>query len=221
MVATVSVINRTTDPYDKSIVAAPFSESSTEPTSPTWAVVLIAGAFVAACVFVASEFLPHTTFPPATTPALVEGLTIFAVFFVGAQALERLLEPVALFLGIGDEERSAALTTMQAARMAAADPSIGEAEVAEAVKSAAGAKAKDARRTAEKTILFWGLATGLAALASGSFGFYLLSTVGIPVPYFWMEVLGTALIIGAGTKPLHDLITLIEKRKEAADQAAA
>ncbi|HEY5980827.1 MAG TPA: hypothetical protein VIT41_14470 [Microlunatus sp.] len=41
------------------------------------------------------------------------------------------------------------------------------------------------------------------------------------MPAVWMEILGTALIIGSGTKPLHDLISMIEKKKEVAVIAAA
>lgn len=58
------------------------------------------------------------------------------------------------------------------------------------------------------------MASGAAALASGGLGFYFLTTIGILVPHLRMEILSTALIIAAGTKPLHDLIKIIEKKTQ-------
>jgi hypothetical protein len=63
---------------------------------------------------------------------------------------------------------------------------------------------------ANRTVLIWGLATAVATLASAVSGFYLLHSVaganwdGIPI---WADALITGLIVGSGTKPVHDLIT--------------
>lgn len=210
MATTFTVLNRT-DLAAEPVPATVVSLTSDRP-SP-WPVV-IAVALVAACVYLAANALPHPSFPTADTTTPVEGLTIFAVFFVGAQALERLLEPIALVLGLGAKEKDDAAATAKNVLELAEEPTVRN--VMPALLAAADAKAANERKTAERSILFWGLASGIAALASGAFGFYFLSTVGIPVPALWLEILGTALIIGAGTKPLHDLISLIEKKKQAA-----
>jgi hypothetical protein len=63
---------------------------------------------------------------------------------------------------------------------------------------------------ANRTVLIWGLATAVATVASAISGFYLLHSIagatwdGIPV---WADALITGLIVGSGTKPVHDLIT--------------
>ena len=60
-------------------------------------------------------------------------------------------------------------------------------------------------------ILAWGIATFFATLLSAGAGFYLLRMLsadpgwhGIPA---WLDALVTGLIVGSGTKPLHDLVT--------------
>lgn len=216
MAITYSVINRTQD--DSGVRASLQTASSSTRTTPGIGYIAVAAGVLAGSIFVTTNLLPHPAFPPSRPPSVVEGLTIFAVFFVGAQALERLLEPVALFLQIGSAEKTEATDAVKAATEAAADPNIDQIDGL--LSTAADAKAKNAKKNAEKTILYWGFASGLAALASGTFGFYFLSTVGIQVPQLWMEILGTALIVGAGTKPLHDLVVLIEKKKESAAEAA-
>ena len=211
---TMIVTNQTANPQHPEPVAAT-STTSTRPV--TYA--LGAVGVVAVCVLVASFVIPHPAFPPPVTPPTpVEGLTVFAIFFVGAQALERLLEPLALALNLGAAEKSTAQEEAKTVQQLADNPQV--TDIAAQLTRAVEAKAVDQKKTAERTILFWGIATGLAALASGLFGFYFFSTVGIAVPAVWMEILGTALIIGSGTKPLHDLISMIEKKKEAAAMAA-
>ena len=68
------------------------------------------------------------------------------------------------------------------------------------------------RKQNDKIVSFWALATSLGVLASAVFHMYFLSTVGIAVPNVFLEILGTGLILGAGTKPLHDLVDLIEAK---------
>src|SRR6476620_8491271 len=63
-------------------------------------VVFLAFIAVATAVAIAAFLIPGqpSEFPITKSVAPVEGLTIFAVFFVGAQAIERLLEPFSLLL---------------------------------------------------------------------------------------------------------------------------
>ena len=111
----------------------------------------------------------------------------FAAFFIIAQAIERLLEPItALF----DEEKKEAkkevdLTSKEAIQ--AAKQSIADIKVV--VKN-----------------LTWGMATFIAMLVSCWIGLGLLNTIGIENAPTELDIVMTGLAIGAGTQPLHDLI---------------
>ncbi len=59
-----------------------------------------------------------------------------------------------------------------------------------------------------------GVATGLAFLLCAQLNITLLQAVranGSGQPPFWADLLVTGLVIGAGTKPLHDLVSNIER----------
>jgi len=105
-----------------------------------------------------------------TSPTRIDGVNVFALFYVLSQALERLLEPIA----------------------------------------ALGCVKKAARR-ATRAIIFWALATLIALLVSAWARLYLLQLVGMQGAPRLMEISVSALVIGGGTKPLHDLITKIDK----------
>jgi hypothetical protein len=55
-------------------------------------------------------------------------------------------------------------------------------------------------------------------LVAAAMKLYLLNTVGITAGTPWEEILATGLIIGAGTKPLHDLVQMMSTK---AGQASA
>jgi hypothetical protein len=42
----------------------------------------------------------------------------------------------------------------------------------------------------------------------------LLKTIGASIKWEALDVFVTGLVIGSGTKPLHDLITLVQEKKE-------
>ena len=115
---------------------------------------------------------------------LKEGINIFAVFFIMAQALERLLEPITHFLPGQDK------------------PS--EGENCEAI-------AADLRR--QRSTLIWALASFLGMLSSAYLGVFILRAIGVTSAPLWIDITVTGLAVGAGTKPLHDLISRIEKAK--------
>jgi hypothetical protein len=63
----------------------------------------------------------------------------------------------------------------------------------------------------------WSLATAVATAAAGASGFYLLHMIAasdwsgsIPI---WVDALVTGLVVGTGTKPLHDLITRAQESR--------
>jgi len=65
-------------------------------------------------------------------------------------------------------------------------------------------------------IVTWGVATGLAFLLCTKLNITLMQAVranGSGQPPFWADLLVTGLVVGAGTKPLHDLVSNMERVK--------
>lgn len=187
-----------------------------------WAVVTVVGVVVAA--FVANAVAPDAAFPPQELPATAEGLTLFALFYVAAQAIERLLEPFSSFLLPNqDKEKEAdeAVADAKKAKTDAArtgtDESVKKAE--SELENAAKEKAELAALNKHRAILFWGIASVAGIAVSAGMKLYFLQKAGIANSSRWWEILATGLIIGAGTKPLHDLIELISSKKEGAEKA--
>jgi len=194
-----------------------------------WA--LIAVAAIVAAVFVADGVAPDENFPPPEQPALVDGLVLFAVFYVAAQAIERLLEPFSNLLMTsekktadaeeGVKEAKIAIGNAQEAEAGGGVPETVAANVETTLDNAAMAMAVAAARDRHRAILFWVLATVVGIAVSAGMKLYLLQRAGIPNTSRWWEILATGLIIGAGTKPLHDLIEFISAKKESAAEEAA
>lgn len=100
----------------------PVSVSATAPQTPH-AYVVAGGFITVVAVAVLSWWLvPGAPEFPIRPDAPLAGLTIFAVFFVGAQALERLLEALSMYWGVS--EKKAAEEKANDADTAAADPNI-------------------------------------------------------------------------------------------------
>lgn len=222
----------------------------------------------------------------------IDGITIFAVFFVAAFAIERLLEPLSILLipkeNVADDLSSAMATAKDAtisfyqalaarnnaawtlaeldtdvvadplpfnpdvpaskeqqdapSRLTAEQEGLREALTRDAEKAktrgeeelqAATETLKKAQTDAQakldvaaaslavyqdndyyRTVIFWAFATIVAMVGSALLNLYFLRAVGISSASRWVEILATGLIIGAGTKPLHDLMTAIEARKK-------
>jgi hypothetical protein len=140
------------------------------------------------------------TFAPPTTFHVDNQMTVFVALLVFAGAVERLLEPFTRFMP-GRKEQ-------ELYEKAVADMDNG---VPGAMNAAANYKAAMESARASRAILAWGIATFAATVLSATAGFYLLRLIsadpgwhGIPA---WADALVTGLIVGSGTKPLHDLIT--------------
>ncbi|NUT31790.1 MAG: hypothetical protein HOV79_01825 [Hamadaea sp.] len=144
-------------------------------------------------------------FEAPTFRATSEG-SIFAGIVVFTAAVERFMEPFMRWLpGRAAQNRYAwALAAMEN----------GHGSTAAAAK----AKAEFDQAKSDKGVLAWGLATALATVMSASGGFYLLHMIAenpqwdaIPT---WVDALVTGLIVGGGTKPVHDLISRVQQAKE-------
>lgn len=142
---------------------------------------LVAAVFLLAAAGIAVLVPKHAPFQPGT------GFLVFAGFYVVAQAIERLIELLAL---------------------SPLPPNLDPDAETEAEK-----KAAEKRVTAQKTLVFAALSVLIAAGASVGFGLYFLNAVGVSA-MTWLDVLVTALLISGGTKTLHDLIGRITATKE-------
>ena len=178
-----------------------------------------------ALIWLVGWFLNRQHDPAAIV--LTSGVTIYAVFYVAAQAIERLLEPFTnLLLPKKDEAAKVETKTTEAvngnAMFVAAVAFAKEAAVTKAWREATQTKASEAasaqdeldKKVYVRAVLFWVIATGLGIVASGYFGLYFVHTiVKENPPSNGFDILVTGLVIGAGTKPLHDLISNLSKDK--------
>jgi hypothetical protein len=133
------------------------------------------------------------------------GLAVFSA------AVERFLEPFAQWLP-GGRKAKAQLEKVTAA-LANRHPVVTLTDVADA-------RARLDRALASRTVFMWGLATAVATVVAAAGGFYLLHMIAGPswagaIPN-WVDALVTGLVVGTGTKPLHDLITKVQSQKNAA-----
>ncbi|MEV0270602.1 hypothetical protein AB0H43_17610 [Hamadaea sp. NPDC050747] len=180
------------------------AETAAVPTMPAhlWAfgvgLALVGGGLLAAWAIWANG-------PVNTFRATSEG-SIFAGLVVVTAAVERVLEPFTRWLpGRAAQHRyDWALAAME--------------NGAGTTAATAKAKADLEQAKADKGIIAWGLATGLATVMSASGGFYLLHMIAenpqwdaVPA---WVDSLITGLIVGSGTKPVHDLISRVQQNKE-------
>ncbi len=138
------------------------------------------------------------------------GYVPFAGLVVVTAALERLLEPVSLWLDPTKNEASSAANSKAVAESAAADPGISEQDVQERTQAAAKDQAALDGKRADRTVIFWAIASVCGLVVAGCFGFFLLQSVASSHVNSFLDLGITGLAIGAGTKPLHDLITSIQ-----------
>jgi hypothetical protein len=135
--------------------------------------------------------------------------SVFALLYIAAQATERVIEPLASFLLTTDDMKGEMETALAGAMNAPGD----------AAKWGAAAEAKERldQRQRARAYVLWAAATVVGMLASASIGVYLIAAVTLDqTPSVPVDILVTGLVIGGGTKPLHDLIARIESAKEKA-----
>lgn len=208
--ATVSVTNIEKEAGESALTN--LVSASTAPDRPSTSVVAVsmAGVIVAAVVM---WLLYRYVFKPTTIHFMTGYVPYAGIVFMTA-ALERFLEPLSHVLLSNDQVKQTAAKSKSAAHAAAADPGTNTAEVQKTVNTAADAQAKvDSTRT-QRALIFWGIATICGLIISGGFGFFLLQSVASPHTQVntFLDLVVTGLTIGAGTKPLHDLITSVQTK---------
>ena len=145
---------------------------------------------------------------PASTFRVGEPMAIFGALLVFAAAVERVLEPITRWMpGRSEQERY---------EKAVADLDNG---VPGAMNAVAHYKAALDSARATRGIVMWGIATCVATMLAATSGFYLLRLLsadpgwnGVAV---WADALVTGLVVGSGTKPLHDIINRMQQNANA------
>lgn len=112
----------------------------------------------------------------------VANFALFAGFYVAAQVIERLLEVVSPLLPFWPPDPDD-------------DPAV-----------------QAAHTKADRAVIVLGLATLAGVAASCCFGLYFLAAIGMTSVSHSIDAIVTGLTVGAGTKPLHDLITGIQSK---------
>jgi hypothetical protein len=179
-----------------------------------WTTLGVLAASLAYCLGVAGllEFTHKLPFQASANFAL------FAAFIVVAGAIERFLEPVLVALPPNEAKASAKASSEEKAEI----------------------KEQNERAKADRALLAYSIALIVGIVVSSAFGLYFLQTMGVHIgtevgsgeSAKWvfandgdkvlrgLDVFITALIITGGTKPLHDMISSIEKKKEALGKVA-
>jgi hypothetical protein len=155
-----------------------------------------------------------------------EGVGIFALFYLVAQVVERVQEPLTPFLG-----RAKSPDTQGSGKSRSKNQVVAKAELENAVTEARKAPteenamiAANKQRTTDQisanlTVLMFAGASLLTMLLLGYLKAGLLTSLGVSNVEPWIDVFASGLIIGAGTKPLHDLISKLSASKDADKQS--
>ena len=131
----------------------------------------------------------------------------FTGLFIMAHAIERAIEPFSRRLG-PDTTKAKNARDWDLACAQADDKARLAVEHQHAVD-------RCQRLTA---VVAWGTATAIAFLLCAELNITLLQAIrsgSSGAPPFWADLLVTGLVVGAGTKPLHDLVANIERGKNA------
>ena len=187
-------------PHQPGVAPAPeMAASAPTPAAKGWAVLTGFGltAVGGLGAWDIGQVMQPTSFAIAGAPSA------FAALFVFAAAVERLIEPLTRFM----PGRAA----QAAYERAVADMDNG---VPGAVHAAAYHKAAADSARASRGVIMWGIATLLATLLSAGAGFYLLRMISADPGWNgvarWVDALVTGLVVGSGTKPLHDLFVRVQ-----------
>ena len=183
--------------------------------SPRWQVLAIAyGLLAAAAVWALTQ-----NSGLGDPLVLAMGANAFALFYLAAQFEERLIEPFSQVLLSTDETEKQADTEKKGAIDA------GTLEDAQASANAAATKVSQLNRLKrERAILFWCLASVVGILLSMWLRLYFFAAILDPgaatsVPR-WADVVATGLVIGGGSKGVHDLIERLQKKSDSNSDSA-
>lgn len=135
------------------------------------------------------------------------GISIFAPLYILAQSIERVLEPFATYFG-------AATVEGKRTRKPSAKEEVYHAVIAGNVDLAATWQRIVDRIRRNTTVLTWAVASFIGMALCGALGIFFLRTIGFEGTPEEVDIVISGLAVGSGTKPLHDLISYVQKSKE-------
>lgn len=158
---------------------------------------------------------------------VVPGIAVFAVLYVIAQGVERIVEIVTSLLGLiknsPGKEKEEALRAIAAANSTLnGNPSIADfsASAPKAAKAKANAKKKVDNARTDLSFLALGLSILLCAIAVNALNYGILASLGTTHVNGDLDRLFTALAAAGGSKGVHELVGRLQKGKEAAEATA-
>jgi len=161
-----------------------------------------------------------------------EGITAFAVFYVLAQAIERIVTPIARLVPTTPPSDAPAEAKTSVLGLALTTRSLASRQRASAVNdcaqtdtdvAAAAVQAQQAANWQEilqqsyvNATTVWAIGAGLAFLFCAWLDVYLLNAIGVTSwnPPLKLDLLLTGLAVGGGTVPLHGLIDRLQKKSD-------
>jgi hypothetical protein len=194
-------------------------------SSPTK--IRIALSYLIVVAAAALGWLIYTKTDPQQLVVDASGFSVFAPLYIVAQAIERFLEPLASRWNSTTDKKlelkSARSHRARLEALPAGDPNAGLANLEAADQAIVAAELALAKAKAQRAIPLWAAASALGLVVCSLLGLGLIEATATTRPeseYIrTLDVLLTGLAVGAGTKPLHDLISRIEKAKDSADPA--
>jgi hypothetical protein len=135
------------------------------------------------------------------------GFSVFAPLYILAQSIERLLEPFATYMG-------SAKADGKVRRKPDAKKKVYEALVAGDAGAAATWQRIVDRIRRNTAVITWATASFIGMAVCGALGILFLEAIGFEGTPGAVDVVISGLAVGSGTKPLHDLISSIQKAKE-------
>jgi hypothetical protein len=214
--------------------------ATTSPRYPELGTLIVGALVLAAAWAVALWAMPsvlNVIRPETPTFDPPDGISAFALFFLAATVVERVIEPFSSGLVRASSQQEATRTTT-------AEPATGTGAIlgkskAEALQlrsallagivsgtsaspEADAKKAAAEQATAEQAVvnagfIVWAVATLVAVPIISYFGLSLPVALGVTNTNSTVDVLISALVVGAGTKPLHDFLSNIEKSSASKD----
>jgi hypothetical protein len=148
-----------------------------------------------------------------------EGFASFAVIYIVAQAIERFIQPFTGFTVKAKEK-----TEIRNALAGVTAPQVRSVTPTEDQPVNVLAKARSLEQIqADRAMMFWATATAIALLICGALELGLIESVadvsGAGDWFRYLDVVITGIAVGSGTKPLHDLISFIQNKKQASKPA--
>jgi len=190
---------------DEITVVGSLEMAASAPSKPAhpWAVVLGLGFAAVGGVgaFLAQDMMRQPTLEMSSQMSVWASLVVFTA------VVERVLEPFTRWL-----PGRAAQRRYELAVAAMENGARG------GMMAAARAKADVAQARADRGVMAWGLASGGATILAAFAGFFLLRMV-VADPAFnsiptWVDALVSGLVVGTGTKPLHDVISRMQRSND-------